>query len=101
VHNWKRYYPDNAVDVYNVSTDPYQQCYLKGKINLAKNIILFGAGASYGSDNIGTPPLVNNLFNELTKFNPQGWGRLSNNYSFDFQNDFEQGMIKIANERPQ
>lgn len=67
---------------------------------MAKNIILFGAGASYGSDNIGTPPLVNNLFNELTKFNPQGWGRLSNNYSFDFQNDFEQGMIKIANERP-
>lgn len=67
---------------------------------MTKNIILFGAGASYGSDNIGIPPLGNNLFSELARFNPLGWGALPNEYINVFNNDFEQGMLKVASERP-
>jgi hypothetical protein len=65
-----------------------------------KNIILFGAGASYGSDNSGIPPLGNNLFSELARFNPPGWGSLSIEYKNTFNDDFEQGMLKVASERP-
>ena len=61
---------------------------------------MFGAGASYGSDNYGTPPLGNNLFSELSRFNPAGWGALPNEYLVDFNNDFEKGMIKLASQRP-
>ena len=67
---------------------------------MTKNIILFGAGASYGSDNSGIPPLGNNLFSELARFNPPGWGALPNEYRNVFNNDFEQGMLKVAYERP-
>lgn len=67
---------------------------------MKKNIILFGAGASYGSDNSAVPPLANNLFSELARFNPPGWGALPFEYRNVFNNDFEQGMLKIASERP-
>lgn len=67
---------------------------------MSKNIILFGAGASYGSDKNDTPPLGVNLFLELRKFNPEGWGALPNEFVEAFNNDFEQGMIKLASNRP-
>jgi len=67
---------------------------------MTKNILLFGAGASYGSDNIGIPPLGNNLYSELVKFNPPGWGSLPNEFRIVFNNDFEHGMLKVATERP-
>lgn len=67
---------------------------------MTKNIILFGAGASYGSDNFGTPPLGNNLFIELARFNPPDWGALPNEFINVFNDDFEQGMLKVATERP-
>jgi len=67
---------------------------------MSKNIILFGAGASYGSDKTGTPPLGNNLFLELRRFNPKGWGALPNEFVDVFNDDFEKGMIKLASQRP-
>ncbi|MCX5633462.1 MAG: hypothetical protein NTW93_07310 [Phycisphaerae bacterium] len=67
---------------------------------MPENIILFGAGASHGSDSKGTPPLVNNLLGELRKFNPPGWGQLPSVYITDLQNDFELGIIRIAKEKP-
>ncbi len=67
---------------------------------MTKNIILLGAGASFGSDNISTPPLGNNLFSELAKFNPPGWGSLPNEFRIVFNNDLEHGMLKVATERP-
>ncbi|MFH4963671.1 hypothetical protein V8G69_01590 [Gaetbulibacter sp. M235] len=65
-----------------------------------KNIILFGAGASFGSDTSDVPPLTPLLFEKLANFNPHGWGALPNEYRTSFKEDFEQGMIKVANERP-
>jgi hypothetical protein len=62
---------------------------------MMKTLILFGAEASYGSDNSGIPPLGNNLFSELARFNPPGWGSLSIEYRNTFNDDFEQGMQKI------
>lgn len=67
---------------------------------MIKNVILFGAGASYGSDNSGIPPLGNNLFSELARFNPHGWGALPSEFRKVFNNDFEQGMLTLASERP-
>lgn len=67
---------------------------------MTKNIFLFGAGASFGSDTISTPPLSNRLFDELCGFNPPGWGALPNDFRTEFNGDFEQGMVKVANERP-
>lgn len=66
---------------------------------MVKNVILLGAGASYGSDNAGIPPLTADLFDELKRFNPIGWGNLPNSYAVELQDDFERGIIKISNER--
>jgi hypothetical protein len=65
-----------------------------------KNIILFGAGASFGSDTSDVPPLATTLLEKMANFNPPGWGALSDEYKLSFNKDFEQGMIKVANERP-
>ena len=54
------------------------------------NLIIFGAGASYGSDVCYVPPLGNKLFNALTAFDPNGWGKLPQKYQELLQNDFEQ-----------
>jgi hypothetical protein len=67
---------------------------------MAKNFILFGAGASFGSDNNGVPPLGMNLFSALCQFNPSTWGSLTQSYASTFRDDFEKGMLKVATERP-
>jgi hypothetical protein len=59
-------------------------------------IILFGAGASFGSDKGGTPPLGDDLFRELKKFNPDGWGRLPDSLSSLFMDSFEEGMEEVS-----
>src|SRR5688500_8325378 len=59
-------------------------------------VFLFGAGASYGSDHIGTPPIGIALFEALRAFNPQGWGQLPSSLSTNFRNDFERGMSGLA-----
>jgi hypothetical protein len=58
------------------------------------NLIIFGAGASYGSDTCNIPPLGANLFNALNT-----WGSLPYEYKVALQNDFEQGIQKISQER--
>lgn len=63
---------------------------------MANSLILFGAGASYGSDSIGTPPLGAALFDELQHFNPPGWGRLPSDISDVFLDDFEAGMRNLS-----
>ena len=62
---------------------------------MVKNLIIFGAGASFGSQNYNAPPVGNNLFDELVKVSPNGWGGLDKQLSQVFQNDFEDGMSKI------
>jgi len=59
-------------------------------------VILFGAGASFGSASSNVPPLGASLFNELQRFNPQGWGKLPAGLASSFSQDFEKGMVEIA-----
>ena len=59
-------------------------------------LILFGAGASYGSDAQGTPPLGSALFDSLKAFSPETWGRVSQTEAIAFKTDFEQGMKEYA-----
>ena len=54
--------------------------------------ILLGAGASYGSDSSGTPPLGPQLFDELKKFAASTWGAISGDIEDVFRTDFEEGM---------
>lgn len=65
--------------------------YLKYKV-MAKYLIIFGAGASYGSDNNNVPPLGSNLFSILQRFNPNGWGKIDGDLANSFQSDFEASM---------
>jgi hypothetical protein len=57
---------------------------------------LFGAGASYGSDVGGTPPLGPGLFDELTRFNPDGWGTIRGTLAATFRADFEEAMKSVS-----
>lgn len=59
-------------------------------------IFLFGAGASYGSDNQNTPPLGPGLFDELRRFNPDVWGTITGNLADEFRRDFEEAMKSVA-----
>jgi len=56
---------------------------------------LFGAGASYGSDTQSTPPLGADLFDELRRFNPDGWGAISDDLADRFRLDFEEAMKSV------
>jgi hypothetical protein len=67
---------------------------------LAENLVLFGAGASYGSDWSGTPPLGCDLFDELCRFNSTGWGTLPDELVVIFRKDFEEGMSKVSDFNP-
>lgn len=59
-------------------------------------LLVLGAGASYGSDTSGTPPLGGALFDELRKFNPHGWGALPTALHSVFSGDFEAGMVELS-----
>lgn len=64
---------------------------------MAKNLIIFGAGASYGSDvDSITPPLGANLFDGLVSYNPNGWGQINGKLANDFKVDFEAGIVKLS-----
>lgn len=57
------------------------------------NLIIFGAGASYGSDpRNSTPPLGKNLFDELEIFDLLTWGSLDPLWKERFREDFEPAM---------
>ena len=55
-------------------------------------LILFGAGASRGSDKQDTPPLGPDLFDSLQTFSLETWGQVSKAEAIAFKDDFEQGM---------
>ena len=56
-------------------------------------IVLFGAGASHGSEeHVRVPPLGSHLFDELAAFAPATWGMLSPSWATRFRADFEQAM---------
>ncbi|MBN1632140.1 MAG: hypothetical protein JW990_20475 [Thermoleophilia bacterium] len=63
-------------------------------------LLFFGAGASFGSDTTGTPPLGDDLFAALQQFNPQGWGRLSPTAASAFAGDFEAGVVDLSQTNP-
>ncbi len=60
-------------------------------------VILFGAGASYGSEASGMPPLGAALFDALRQFNPDGWGQVPESLAKTFRADFEAGMVALSN----
>ena len=61
-----------------------------------KKLILFGAGASFGSQNDSTPPLSSSLFTKLVEKYQNSWGQIDRETASVFQDDFEKGMEKIA-----
>lgn len=64
------------------------------------DMIIFGAGASFGSDTSNTPPLGDGLPDSLIRFSPDVWGRLSTEQKESFRSDFEQGMQQLSNSNP-
>ena len=58
-------------------------------------LLLFGAGASFGSDTAGTPPLGRKLLPALQRFDPDSWGSLPNASLAHFATDFEMGMSRL------
>lgn len=64
------------------------------------NLILFGAGASAGSESTGTPPLGVVLYDALARFNPPGWGAIPGHLARAFREDFERGMQSLSAELP-
>ena len=61
-----------------------------------KKLIVFGAGASFGSEKDSMPPLSDSLFTKLVEKYPNNWGRIDEETATVFQDDFEKGMEKIA-----
>jgi len=63
-------------------------------------MIIFGAGASHGSDLEDIPPLSANLFDDLTIYDKNGWGSISLEFAQNFKPDFENGMVKLSEKYP-
>src|SRR6266536_5490364 len=65
-------------------------------------LILFGAGASSGSEPPGifVPPLGAHLFGKLVDFSPGVWGALPDPYPLLFQKDFEEAFRKLGEDSP-
>jgi len=64
------------------------------------NLMIFGAGASHGSDYLDPlPPLGDKLLDELTIFAPDSWGRLPKKYKDACRTDFEQGIKLLSEEQ--
>ena len=68
----------------------------------AKTVILFGAGASFGSETASAPrpPLANDLYEELAAFSPDTWGKLPGEYPAAFRKDFEQAFGTLGADAP-
>ena len=58
------------------------------------NVMLFGAGASFGAGDIvpERPPLGKQLFGELARYSRSTWGSLPRDVDAAFREDFEGGM---------
>jgi hypothetical protein len=62
-------------------------------------VILFGAGASKGSEQgVTVPPLGGELFDQLANWAPNSWGALRNPWPSRFRQDFEQAMAQLMEE---
>ena len=55
----------------------------------AMKLIIFGAGASYGSQATGVPPLGRDLYDALCKWDRATWGSLPGEWADQFRTDFE------------
>lgn len=64
------------------------------------NLLLLGAGASFGSDSDCVPPLGKQLFDALCVFNPPGWGALPDQLGQRFRTDFEAAMKEMGDIYP-
>lgn len=59
----------------------------------SKVVLLFGAGASYGSGCMKcTPPLATGLFTSLQQSCAETWGKIDQKYKAKFSPNFEEGM---------
>ncbi len=64
------------------------------------NMIVFGAGASFGSDSSNVPPLGTALFDELVSSCPNTWGKIKSGLARLLKDDFERGMEQLSNQNP-
>lgn len=69
---------------------------IESKTN-SSNIVLFGAGASAGLQNIipNNPPLGSQLYSQLQITFPHSWGQIPSNIDDRFREHFEEGMGEI------
>lgn len=60
-------------------------------------VVLFGAGASYGSEKVSPypPPLSKDLYHELGEYCPEVWGAIPDRYKQKFEGDFEAAMGEL------
>lgn len=67
-----------------------------------RTLVLFGAGASYGSDDPQhVPPMGDSLFDALRDFSPNLWGSIPPAQAALFRGDFERGMEALGNSHPE
>lgn len=74
---------------------------------MVKDLIIFGAGASHGSEDVNfwdgsalikkVPALGCDLFDDLQRFDPKGWGMIDGKLAAEFNKDFEKGMQFLSN----
>ena len=76
------------------------RCWTDTKDAMGNAVILFGAGASFGSDIVGVPPTGPELFEVLRRFAPACWGALPATLAHVFERDFEEGILRVAETRP-
>lgn len=90
---------DDVLQIANGRIRTYDQS--SAVVLVMGNLILFGAGASFGSDDPrAVPPLGGNLYDALCGFNPTGWGAVADGLARQFKDDFEQGMKSFAKVNP-
>ena len=67
-------------------------------MNNTKVVLLFGAGASYGSGILNPPPLSKDLYESLHNSFGETWGKIDNKYDTFFSPNFEKGMEWLYSE---
>lgn len=88
-----------SVDVRFLRTHSFlQRCVSWVDVSNPKYIIIFGAGASFGSGEVNprVPPMGNDLFSALQHLYPPTWGQITGGLASSFRSDFEKGMQELA-----
>lgn len=67
-----------------------------------KNVLVFGAGASYGSGDVEPkpPPMTEGLLHVLKRLFPTSWGIIKGEELGQLEDDFEEGIKKIGEVNP-